>query len=180
MQRKSGFTLIELLVVIAIIAILAAILFPVFARAREQARKTKCLSNLKQIGLAMNMYCSDSDGYLPILAGKPSEEPHKPVITEVLHPYVRNQQIFICPNDREYYKVEAASYAWIDLFDGMALDNPRYSILGVEVDLTDAPYLLDASNEWHGGKDDVFARNCLWLDGHAKFLNKIPAQFAGP
>ncbi len=69
MRRRSpiGFTLIELLVVIAIIAILAAILFPVFARAREQARKTVCLSNLKQIGLAALMYVQDYDEQFPWL-----------------------------------------------------------------------------------------------------------------
>ena len=60
-DRQRGFTLIELLVVIAIIAILAAILFPVFARARESARKSTCLSNLKQLGLTMTMYASDYD-----------------------------------------------------------------------------------------------------------------------
>src|SRR5687768_6991409 len=61
MVRRKGFTLIELLVVIAIIAILAAILFPVFAQARAQARKTQCLSNLKQIGLGSLMYAQDYD-----------------------------------------------------------------------------------------------------------------------
>jgi prepilin-type N-terminal cleavage/methylation domain-containing protein len=60
--RRTGFTLIELLVVIAIIAILAAILFPVFARARENARRASCMSNLKQIGLGMMMYVQDYDG----------------------------------------------------------------------------------------------------------------------
>src|ERR1043165_6386719 len=60
-MRKNAFTLIELLVVIAIIAILAAILFPVFAQAREAARKTSCLSNIKQTGLAMLMYVQDYD-----------------------------------------------------------------------------------------------------------------------
>lgn len=168
-MRKNGFTLIELLVVIAIIAILAAILFPVFARAREQARKTNCLAHLKQIGLAMAMYCSDYDGAMPTLAGKPSVEPAKPVITDVLHPYTKNRKIFRCPSDHDYYVVEFSSYAWIDLFDNQPFDEP--SFLGI--DLTDTPYLLDARDEWHDKSAD-FARNCLWIDGHAKFLTKIP------
>ena len=65
-DRRRGFTLIELLVVIAIIAILAAILFPVFARAREKARQTSCLSNVKQTALAMMMYAQDYDEVYPI------------------------------------------------------------------------------------------------------------------
>src|SRR5438876_9260155 len=69
--RKSGFTLIELLVVIAIIAILAAILFPVFARAREQARRTACISNVKQLGTAWMMYVQDYDESFP-----PSNSPN--------------------------------------------------------------------------------------------------------
>src|SRR3954470_6189627 len=65
LQRRHGFTLIELLVVIAIIAILAAILFPVFAQARDQARKTTCLSNTKQLGLGVMMYIQDYDEQFP-------------------------------------------------------------------------------------------------------------------
>src|SRR5213082_2249004 len=65
--RKGGFTLIELLVVIAIIAILAAILFPVFAQAREQARKTSCLSNVKELNLSVQMYMQDYDEAVPLI-----------------------------------------------------------------------------------------------------------------
>src|SRR5262245_57150515 len=78
--RKRGFTLIELLVVIAIIAILAAILFPVFARAREQARKATCLSNLRQMGTAVTMYVQDYDETYPIANQEadriPNQQPH--------------------------------------------------------------------------------------------------------
>src|SRR5687768_14208579 len=73
---RRGFTLIELLVVIAIIAILAAILFPVFAQAREKARQTSCLSNLKQLSTAMMMYAEDSDGLFPPAVARPTRQ-HK-------------------------------------------------------------------------------------------------------
>ena len=91
-SRTSGFTLIELLVVIAIIAILAAILFPVFAQAREKARQISCLSNLKQIGLAMMMYVQDYDETFPmtqysLVAG--SDSPRVQLV-EVLNPYIKN------------------------------------------------------------------------------------------
>jgi prepilin-type N-terminal cleavage/methylation domain-containing protein/prepilin-type processing-associated H-X9-DG protein len=93
----KGFTLIELLVVIAIIAILAAILFPVFARARENARRSSCQSNLKQIGLGMAQYTQDYDEKLVpqyvVLAG-----PTYVFWTGLLQPYVKNTQIFICPS----------------------------------------------------------------------------------
>lgn len=87
-RRKRAFTLIELLVVIAIIAILAAILFPVFAQAREAARKTSCLSNLKQIGTAAMMYEQDyEENCLPAFAGTQSFGNQWPELTE---PYIKN------------------------------------------------------------------------------------------
>jgi len=102
---KRGFTLIELLVVIAIIAILAAILFPVFAQARERARSTSCLSNCKQIGLGLMMYIEDSDGIFfnqvypsPKAWATPGILVHW---TEVLMPYIKSTGVFACPSYRE-------------------------------------------------------------------------------
>ncbi len=123
MQRKrTGFTLIELLVVIAIIAILAAILFPVFARAREQARSITCISNLKQIALSTLMYAQDYDGCFPGLdfalassTGDIYSDMYKGVaeppdnawvdyvltygLATQLYPYMKNRQLWKCPSD---------------------------------------------------------------------------------
>jgi prepilin-type N-terminal cleavage/methylation domain-containing protein/prepilin-type processing-associated H-X9-DG protein len=103
---RRGFTLIELLVVIAIIAILAAILFPVFARAREKARQTSCLSNIKQLGLGALMYAQDYDEFLPRTRG--GGPPYiGPYWQQVIEPYVKNRQIFTCPSA----KTTAIGYA---------------------------------------------------------------------
>ncbi len=103
MKTRNGFTLIELLVVIAIIALLAAILFPVFAQAREKARQTACVSNLKQIGLAVRMYVQDYDETFPIFhaynsAVPPGQPGHKGVEAE-LEPYAKSRDLFRCPDD---------------------------------------------------------------------------------
>lgn len=96
--RKNGFTLIELLVVIAIIALLAAILFPVFARVRENARRTSCASQEKQMGLALIQYTHDFDERLPNYnSALPGDRPNW---TEQVYPYIRNWQIFRCPNKK--------------------------------------------------------------------------------
>jgi len=98
MQRR-GFTLIELLVVIAIIAILAAILFPVFAKAREKARQISCLSNMKQMGLAEAMYSQDYDEcFVPNAAGDSAAGGVLTWMT-LLQPYMKNLQMIECPSD---------------------------------------------------------------------------------
>ncbi|MFW6438092.1 MAG: DUF1559 domain-containing protein [Armatimonadota bacterium] len=95
--RDRGFTLIELLVVIAIIAILAAILFPVFARAREKARQTSCLSNVKQIATGMLMYIQDYDERLPVHYYSAADGDRYSII-QMVHPYIRNMDVWDCPS----------------------------------------------------------------------------------
>jgi len=114
-RYSTGFTLIELLVVIAIIAILASILFPVFARARENARRASCASNLKQLGLGMMMYAQDYDETFPQLSGPHLTDP--PVDAQGfnwysaggyywggwatrIYPYVKNTQVYLCPSNQ--------------------------------------------------------------------------------
>lgn len=115
-MRRRGFTLIELLVVIAIIAILAAILFPVFARARENARKANCQSNLKQLGTAIMMYTQDYDEtYTPAYVINPTV-----VWPQLLTPYIKNTGVFRCPSDPD---------AWPILSNTMALSYiPNYNM----------------------------------------------------
>src|SRR3982750_3360923 len=89
MRSRSGFTLIELLVVIAIIAILAAILFPVFAQAREKARQTACMSNVKQIGTALTMYVQDYEETMPrAFSGGTAASPGRDWSTDLI-PYIK-------------------------------------------------------------------------------------------
>jgi prepilin-type N-terminal cleavage/methylation domain-containing protein/prepilin-type processing-associated H-X9-DG protein len=115
---KRGFTLIELLVVIAIIAILAAILFPVFARAREKARQSSCLSNVKQISLAVLMYAQDYDERLPLQYHNSGSAPAETLLEPggrsvwyvYIEPYLKNEEILACPSQiDEHFYVQGGS-----------------------------------------------------------------------
>jgi len=115
-SNNKAFTLIELLVVIAIISILASILFPVFARARENARRASCMSNLKQIGLGLMMYAQDYDEKLPRAnvcgpialesggnssnsgCSSPAPGNYYHLWWHMIYPYVKNTQVFVCPS----------------------------------------------------------------------------------
>jgi prepilin-type N-terminal cleavage/methylation domain-containing protein/prepilin-type processing-associated H-X9-DG protein len=101
-RNKKAFTLIELLVVIAIIAILAAILFPVFAKAREKARQAACLSNMKQIGLAMIMYTEDYDECFPVSFNQGLSTADPDCIMQKIQPYIKNTNVFVCPSPAKW------------------------------------------------------------------------------
>jgi prepilin-type N-terminal cleavage/methylation domain-containing protein/prepilin-type processing-associated H-X9-DG protein len=188
-RRSSGFTLIELLVVIAIIAILAAILFPVFARARENARRASCQSNLKQIGLGFLQYAQDYDEKLALpYWTQPGSIMHYPtdfttpvplsydaqtgtVLSWVdeIYPYVKNTQIFTCPSDalaNQYAGVYGAtggigiiSYGMNFLMDGWAY-NKTPNFSDVETD--QLYWYLYAPNTMLPGQPLASIQNPSW------------------
>ena len=194
--RSIGFTLIELLVVIAIIAILAAILFPVFSRAREKARQAACSSNLKQLGLAVKMYSSDWDERFPRVCSKGTPV-GCPDLTEKcwmsdVYPYIKNWEIFCCPSEgcgkwgchqwgkRIPYVHAYAMNDWVSGIKESKIKHPARTIM-----LCDAkPWGwrgVIAHGWWRAtGNTEVYGpttrhnegANFTFCDGHVKWFNK--------
>lgn len=164
MNLKKGFTLIELLVVIAIIAILAAILFPVFARARENARRSSCQSNLKQIGLGFVQYIQDYDERMPVGITADVSNPYG--WADAIQPYLKSTQIYQCPSDTVAPQTGVANPTAAGYTDYYAnsyvlgtsqaqLNNVALTVLagdGVGTGAT-ARYMCDGSNCTQGGTD---------------------------
>jgi prepilin-type N-terminal cleavage/methylation domain-containing protein/prepilin-type processing-associated H-X9-DG protein len=190
--RKSGFTLIELLVVIAIIAILAAILFPVFAKAREKARQTSCLSNEKQMALGVLMYAQDYDEKFPGGGGMypPGAWGPGSAWWEEIYPYIKNTQIFVCPSHGSAPMSEGGypkSYGCNWNFLTWGAVNPPMSLAQVvnvsgtimlaennthdwpalwDTNTTPASLYLNVQNRHNEGANYAF------MDGHAKWLRQ--------
>ncbi len=143
-NKARGFTLIELLVVIAIIAILAAILFPVFSRARQKALQTQCLSNMKQIALAFQMYATDWDDLYPpgalwCVMPQYSDENLPYTWPYLLMPWVKNEQIYECPISK--HPLVAPGYG----------GDPNWGLAGSYMMLCDLPRVLDP--DWWGASN---------------------------
>jgi prepilin-type N-terminal cleavage/methylation domain-containing protein/prepilin-type processing-associated H-X9-DG protein len=192
-MQKRAFTLIELLVVIAIIAILAAILFPVFARARENARRASCQSNLKQIGLGMMMYTQDYDERYPMAewTTSPAVDGAWPVL---LQPYLKSVQIFHCPSDSAD---EGSSYILNNYFENWpeaSVDSPSTTLMITEGQLfTGGTYSMTNAATDYGLNADytlynqtgrindptkhlprhLGTSNILWADGHVKVSSPL-------
>ncbi len=200
MRSRHGFTLIELLVVIAIIAILAAILFPVFARAREKARQSSCLSNLKQVATAELMYEQDYDQHTGCYCDTIGASSRARMSwCDMLAPYVKNTQVFVCPSStltwRTVWSLNVAhvgsygcnitntgslvmgSYYYLYAYRSTSLfQSPAETLLFTECDSNSPndPYVrfnTGASMQYVGTPHNDGA-NVTFFDGHAKWMSR--------
>jgi prepilin-type N-terminal cleavage/methylation domain-containing protein/prepilin-type processing-associated H-X9-DG protein len=194
-KRQAGprraFTLIELLVVIAIIAILAAILFTVFARARENARRASCQSNLKQIGLGIMQYAQDYDEKFPLWLADTNDNGYRDGAEQgwamLIQPYVKSTQILQCPSDSTAIPANGADGAGfsdyasnlydINLQTGMVgLIAPTQTVLALDFYPYDSSSTMFGVFAWTPSSTaDYYHRhldglNFLFADGHVKWL----------
>ena len=196
-MKRHGFTLIELLVVIAIIAILAAILFPVFAKAREKARQTSCLSNIKQISLGILQYAQDYDEMMVADAvavysymspdGTPINiaPPSAMLWMYMVYPYVKNVQIYTCPSYTDGWSASAydgscgyGKNPYLSNTSMALMDEPSATILVVDSNYYLADWDVRTDADGGSGSDNADpprnahneGANFGFCDGHAKWL----------
>jgi prepilin-type N-terminal cleavage/methylation domain-containing protein len=175
----GGFTLIELLVVMAIIGILAGMLLPTLSRGKQAAHSIACLSNLRQIGLALELYVQDNNHCLPICAILPSlSTNNQPAITVVLQPYLQSKPIWQCPADHSIFPKELASYQWNHFLNGASYDRPQdwspvtqgivETIFGGRLY---TPLIGDAA-PFHPASGGSTGKNALFFDGRVEKTKK--------
>jgi len=168
-----AFTLVELLVVMGIIGLLAALLLPVLGRSQEAARATACISNLHQIGLALQIYVDGNDNHLPVMRDRSADTNAPatnslPSVDVVLKTDLSNPEVLRCPSDRGgIFEQTGSSYSWNSLLNGENADNLK--VLGMNFNPHAIPVFFDKEG-FHAARGPDKAVNYLYADGHIKNL----------
>jgi prepilin-type processing-associated H-X9-DG protein len=167
-----AFSLLELLVVIAVISTLAALLLPALRSAKDAGRRAACLSNLHQIGVALQLYVQDNNNRLPYMRDYSltiSNEMPSP--DQVLSNYLGNVYVLRCPSDsRQVYEQTRSSYSWNSLLNGEDADH--LSALGLKFEPHQIPLMFD-KERFHAAGGKKTGQNFLYADGHIKNLLAI-------
>jgi prepilin-type N-terminal cleavage/methylation domain-containing protein len=162
-QSRRGLTLVELMVVLVIVAALTAIGTAVIRSGIRSSQKAACLSNLRQIGVAIEMYLQEHSDRMPTLAaGRQSRSEDVPVLETVFLPYVGNESVFECPADPEAFRKSGSSYLWNTTQNGLHVS--ELSFFGTD-DTSRIPLVADKES-WHSDADDG-GTNILYADRSA-------------